>query len=311
MKPGREIYRDVLAEIAQDNKSIICLEADLGGHPHLFQERHPSRFFNVGIAEHNLIGIAAGLAANQFIPFASTFAPFATLRAAEMLKLSMAYMQLNIKLVCPYSGVSGAWFGPTHHGLEDLGVIQSIPGIYISAPHGQQETADAVKWAADVVGPVYIRLGRNGVFRDLDYLDLLCYPFPRRVLHWNENAEILLVSVGEMGTELSQQIMQQTKSFNGVTFSHLHLPFLDKNALIAAQKIIEPFSKSIVIEESRFLTSVASSLSLLNANKMVYAFTPDDSWPSYGGSHEEVLERMNFSLSFFRVFLGQILNRRK
>lgn len=304
MVSGRQAYKNELVNLGRENDRIFCLEADLGGHKHSFRESFPNRFINVGIAEHSLLGIAAGLAENGLLPFASTFAPFASFRAAEMVRLAMGYMNLNIKLVCPYGGVSGAWFGPTHHCLEDFGIFQSFPNIYLAAPHGEIETRETIRWAASVSGPVYVRLGRDGIFNDLEYLDPLFYPKPRRAVGWANNVNnLLLVSMGEIGTEMVTQHQQIS------SIPHLHLPFLNKEALIEASKIIRQFKKAIVVEECRTLGGIASSISLLNPDMKVYSFSPDDSWPCKGGSHMEILEGMAFSLDGLQSTIERISKR--
>lgn len=294
MISAREAYKNELVLLAAINPKILCLEADLAGHNSVFKEKFPERFFNIGIAEHTLLGMAAGLSKAGFIPFVNTFAPFAIFRAAEMIKLSMSYMHLNIKLVCPYGGVSGGWFGPTHHCLEDLGVLQTLPGICLGVPHGEHETRAMLRWASTHVGPVYIRLGRNAVFSELSYLDLLQYPYPRRTNSWSEQASILLLSVGEIGTELIRQYLQNitTKPLN---FAHLHAPFVDAKALAEISLFLQRFTKTIVVEEVRAFGSIASSLAVLNPTRQVISLTVNNSWPHFGGTQEEILTKMEFS----------------
>ena len=294
MKSARLIYRETLVNLAEHNPKIICMEADLGGDPHPFQQAFPERFFNIGIAEHTMINMAAGLAKSGYVPFISTFAPFAVLRACEAIKLSMAYMHANVKLICPYAGVSGAWFGPTHHCLEDMGVLQTFPGLTILAPYASEETQEAIRWAAQYRGPVYIRMGRNGVYNNPNFLDTFVFDKPRRIGNWNKSAKLLLVSVGEVATDLVIRL-QNEGDFSNNEIAHLHLPFVQKSALKNCCDIIQDFQTLLVVEEARSFGSVASSLALLNPKQAVHSFTPNDLWPSIGGTHEEVLQKMDFT----------------
>jgi len=303
MIPGREACKDELINLARNNGKIVCLEADLGGHNNAFQQNFPQRFFNIGIAEHTMLGVAAGLSKLGFIPYAHTFAPFAILRAAEMVKLCMSYMGLNIKLICPYGGVSGAWFGPTHHCLEDFGILQTLPGISICAPHGEQEAREIMQWSASYIGAVYIRLGRNAKLKNIRYLDSLQYPLPRRVAEQWYDAECLLLSVGEMGTELVNQYELQG---DNVKYPHLHAPFIDRKALTFISTMINNYQKVVVVEEARMLGGIASSLALLNPRQQIFSFCISDIWPSFGGTHEEMLAQLGFSVTRLIEFLDKL-----
>lgn len=164
---GRDVYRETLTGLAETDDRILCFEADLGGRRHPFAERHPDRFFNLGIAEATMVDMAAGLAAAGYKPFLSTFAPFAALRAAESLKLTLGYLGAGVTVVAPYAGVSGAWFGTTHHCLEDVAVLRAIPGVVIAAPYGEEEMRAVIEYAAVSGRPHYVRTGRNAAYRAL------------------------------------------------------------------------------------------------------------------------------------------------
>ena len=222
----RQVYREELLGLMESDADVVCLEADLGGQSNAVQLRFPARYINVGIAEHTMLNIAAGLCKEGFKPFASTFAPFGVLRACECMKLVMGYMGLPVKLVCPYAGVSGAWFGPTHQCLEDFAIVSSFAGIAMGAPHGEMEARDMVRWAHAHPGAVYLRMGRNGRYKTPRYLDPLSYPFPRRGAGWSPDNLVTLVTVGEIGTELGLGAIRVLTGA-GVEANHLHMPFVD------------------------------------------------------------------------------------
>jgi transketolase len=169
----REAYGKTLLELGMENPDVVVLDADLSRSTmtRLFARDFPERFFDCGIAEQNMIGIAAGLAASGKIPFASTFAVFAPGRCFDQLRMSVAQPQLNVKLVTSHGGISVGEDGTSHQAIEDLSLICSLPGFTVIVPADAIETTQAVKAAADTFGPFYIRLCRPKVplVHDEDY----------------------------------------------------------------------------------------------------------------------------------------------
>lgn len=161
----RDAYGQALVKLGQINPNIVVLDADLAGSTKTakFKEAFPERFFNVGIAEQNLIGTAAGLAASGKIPFASTFAIFGTGRAFEMIRNSVAYPKLNVKIAATHAGLTVGEDGASHQALEDIAIMRAVPNMTVIVPADAVETEQAVFKAAEHKGPVYIRLGRPGV----------------------------------------------------------------------------------------------------------------------------------------------------
>jgi transketolase len=160
---AREVYGEALVELARRHREVVALTADLMLSHKLkgFQETHPERFFNVGVAEANLMGVAAGLALDGKIPFATTFAAFASMRAHEQVRTDIAYPGLPVKIVGTMGGLSGGTAGPTHSGMEDLGAMRMMPGMTVIAPSDPLHLTQFVEQAYEIPGPVYIRLGRG------------------------------------------------------------------------------------------------------------------------------------------------------
>lgn len=156
----RAVYGQALLALASEDDRIIALSADLGNSSGLdrFKATFPDRFINAGIAEQNMIGIAAGIAKEGLTVFASSFAPFITMRACEQVRMNMGYMQLNVKAVGIGSGLAMGFLGNSHFGLEDLAIINAIPNITIITPSDCSEVVKAVYAAANHDGPVYIRI---------------------------------------------------------------------------------------------------------------------------------------------------------
>jgi len=158
----REAYGKTLLELGIENQDIVVLDADLSRSTmtQFFAREFPERFFDCGIAEQNMVGIAAGLAASGKIPFASTFAVFVPGRCFDQIRMSIAQPQLNVKLVVTHGGISVGEDGTSHHSIEDLSLICSLPGFTVIVPADAIETTQAVEAAAAHYGPFYIRLCR-------------------------------------------------------------------------------------------------------------------------------------------------------
>jgi transketolase len=158
----REVYGKTLVELGQENPDIVVLDADLSPSTMTgyFKKTFPERFFEVGIAEQNMIGIASGLAASGKIPFASTFAVFAPGRCFDQVRVSVAQAKLNVKIVVTHAGITVGEDGASHQALEDLALICSLPGFTVIVPADAIETAQAIRAVAAHNGPCYVRLCR-------------------------------------------------------------------------------------------------------------------------------------------------------
>ena len=160
----REAYGNALAEFG-DKYDFVVLDADLAAATKtgVFKKKFPERFFDCGIAEGNMMTVAAGIAAAGQVPFASTFAMFAAGRAFEQIRNAIGYPHLNVKIGATHAGITVGEDGATHQCLEDLGVMRTIPGMAIVNPADATEARAAVEWAINYKGPVYLRFGRMAV----------------------------------------------------------------------------------------------------------------------------------------------------
>lgn len=161
----RDAYGKALLVLGAENPKVVVLDADLSKSTKTadFGKKYPERFFNMGIAEANLIGTAAGLAAAGKIPFASTFAIFAVGRAFEQVRNSIAYPKLNVKIAATHSGISVGEDGGSHQAIEDVAIMRAVPNMVVLVPADGEETRQVILAAAKYVGPVYIRMGRLAV----------------------------------------------------------------------------------------------------------------------------------------------------
>jgi transketolase len=197
MMTNREAYGQALAELGTEKPDVVVLEADLGRSTMtcLFGERFPDRYFNMGVAEANMMGTAAGLAANGKIPYASTFCIFASLRAGEQVRNSIAYPNLNVKIVATNAGIEIGADGATHQATEDVAVMRAIPNMTVVVPSDPVMTTKLVKLAAEARGPLYMRLGRQPT--PFLYGDEQLFEFGTAMKH-GVGADVTLVAMGNM-----------------------------------------------------------------------------------------------------------------
>lgn len=161
----RDAYGKTLVEVGRAYPNVVVLDADLSKSTKTvdFAREFPERFFEVGVAEQNLLGTAAGLAAAGKIPFASSFAIFATGRAFEQIRNTIAYPRLNVKIAATHAGITVGEDGASHQSIEDVGLMRLLPNLTVVVPADARETEKAVWAAAQMEGPVYLRLGRLAV----------------------------------------------------------------------------------------------------------------------------------------------------
>jgi transketolase len=170
----RDAYGKTLLELGRENSNIVALDADLSSSTRsiIFAKEFPERFFNMGIAEQDMMGTAAGLAAMGKIPFASTFAMFASGRCWDQIRNSISYARLNVKIVASHGGITVGEDGSSHQAIEDIGLMRLIPQMTVIVPADANEVVRTVRAAAEFRGPVYIRLSRHNsviINENLDY----------------------------------------------------------------------------------------------------------------------------------------------
>ena len=196
-KEMRDIYGETLVELGAENNDIVVLDADLSGSTKskLFAQRYPERFFNMGIAEADMMACAAGLASVGKVPFVNSFAVFLTTNGLLSARTQICYGGMNVKLAGAYAGMSDAMDGASHHALEDLALMQALPGMRVLVPCDAESTRRATRLAARMEGPVYLRLSRT------EYPDI--YPRgtefePGRAQTLREGADGVIFAIGLM-----------------------------------------------------------------------------------------------------------------
>ena len=162
-KQTRQGYVDGLLELAKDNPDLVVLDADVAKATKTidFESVYPERFFNCGVQEQNMLSVAAGLALEGFLPFASTFGVFAVCRAGDQLRNSIAYPRLNVKIGATHCGITTGGDGASHQSVEDIAIVRSIPNMTVIVPGDYEEAKQATVASAYYKGPVYLRFGRD------------------------------------------------------------------------------------------------------------------------------------------------------
>ncbi len=163
IKAPREAFGHTLVELARENPDIVVLDADLASSTRVtyFKEAFPERFFQMGVAEQNMMGVAAGMALMGKVPFVSTFAVFASRRACDQVAISVAHCRTNVKIVGAYSGIVSGNNGATHQAVEDVGIMRAIPHMVVVDPGDDVEMAQVVRAIVAYDGPVYLRVTRD------------------------------------------------------------------------------------------------------------------------------------------------------
>ena len=231
----REAFGKALVELGKENEKVVVLDADLSvsTQTKLFAKEFPDRFFDIGIAEQDLIGTAAGLAAVGKIPYTATFAVFATGRTYDQIRNTVCYSNFNVKIVGTHGGITVGEDGATHQALEDIALMANLPNMTVIVPSDYAETFSAIKYASTINTPVYIRVARANlpdVFED-------GYEISPKAKLMREGKDVTIVTNGE--TLQESLIAVEELAQKGIEVELLHIPFVkpfDKDAVIKSAK---------------------------------------------------------------------------
>ena len=261
----RNAYKDALVALGEKNENVVVLDADLAKSTmtYDFSQSFPQRFFSIGIAEANMTGIAAGLAAAGKIPFASTFAIFATGRAYEQIRNSIAYPNLNVKIAASHAGITVGEDGASHQSVEDIGLMRGIPNMSVICPADGPETVAAVMAAAEHQGPVYLRMGRAAVPVITEEEQKLEWG-KAKLLRQGQDVSILTTG---MMTALALQAAEILAA-EGIEAEVLHLPFikpLDEEAVLATAAKTK---RVVTAEEHSIINGLGSAVAEVLSEKL-------------------------------------------
>lgn len=304
----REAYGKALVQLGRENKDIVVLDADLSKSTKTadFSKEFSDRFINVGIAEQNLMGISAGLASYGKIPFASTFAVFATGRAFEIIRNSICYPKINVKIAATHAGITVGEDGGSHQSIEDIALMSSLPNMTVIVPADEAETVQVINKAAKINGPVYIRLGRlaaNDIF-DSSYN----FEVGKGVIV-NEGNDISIVATG-MTTSIAMEAAKELKNDN-INVRVIHMPTIkpiDEEIIVKAAKETKCL---VTFEEHSVVGGLGDkvcSVTSLNAPVKVRKVGIEDLF-GQSGTPTELLEHYGITKENIKNVILQELNR--
>ena len=254
-----EIYGQALVELGEAHPEVVALTADLAKSTKIgeFQKKFPDRFFNVGIAEQNMFGVAAGMARAGLVPFLSTFSQFASFRSADQLHTDLCYQNVNAKVIATHSGTSFGQAGSTHHAICDFALTRSIPNLTVICPADGLETYNAVMAAYETPGPFYIRINRGFdrvLYKDANYGFQI-----GKAVTVHEGSDITIIATGScvfQAWEAAQFLDQNDGLKVRVLDMHTIKP-IDKEAII---KAVMDTRRIITVEDHNVIGGLGSAV---------------------------------------------------
>lgn len=288
----RGVFGQAIFSLAETKKNLMVLSADLGSSSGLnrFKNAYLDKFLNVGISEQNMIGIASGLAKEGFVVFATSFAPFIAMRASEQIRMNLGYMDLNVKAVAIGSGVSMAFLGNSHYGIEDAAIMRSIPNLTVVSPADCSEIIKTVFAAAEFPGPMYIRL-TGEVNNPVVYTDDYDFEIGKAITLRN-GSDISIIANGTMVYEsLEAAKLLEIEGFSTAVVNMHTIKPLDTSAIdraVSSSKLI------VSVEEHSVIGGLGGAIAeyktaLRNAPPQLIIGLPD----KFGkvGEHRYLLEK--------------------
>lgn len=255
-----EIYGKTLCELGEENPNIVALTADLKGSTKIgdFGEKFPERLINVGIAEQNMYGMASGLAKCGFIPFASSFSVFASLRSLDQIHTDICYQNVNVKIIGTHSGTSFGQAGSTHHAIEDFAVIRGLVNMTLICPADGIETGLAVRAAANTPGPFYIRINR-GFDQTVYNTDKYGFEVGKAVM-MNEGTDVTIIACGSCVYQAIQaaNILEYDHKISARVLNMHTLKPIDREAII---KAVKDTRRIVTVEDHTVIGGLGSAVS--------------------------------------------------
>ena len=265
----REVFGETLTELADADPRIVVLDADLGSSTKgdVFEKAHPGRYLQMGIAEQNMLGVAAGIATMGFIPYISTFVSFAVVRPLDQVRVLIAQTRANVKITGAYAGLFTGQAGKTHQIVDDVSIMRAMPNMVVVSPCDDVETREVLRWSAAYEGPVYIRLMRDATQRLFE--DGFAFRFGE-ALTVREGGDVALISTGAQTSRVVEAAA--ILAAEGIDAHVVHVPTikpLDTAAMVAAA---ERTGRVITIEEHSVIGglggAVAETLSELRPSRV-------------------------------------------
>ena len=305
----REAYGRILIELGKQNKDIVVLDADLSRSTmtHLFAQECPERFFDCGLEEQNMIGIAAGLAAAGKTVFASTFAVFASCRCFDQLRMCVSQPKLNVKIVATHGGITVGEDGTSHHAIEDLALYCALPGFTVVVPADAIETVEAVKTAAATPGPFYIRLSRA----ETPLVYSPGYRFtPGKAVTLKEGKDAAIIAMGIMVAKALEAA--KTLAEQGIDCRVINMPTLNPLDEEAIVKAASETGAIVVAEEHLAQGGLGSRVAPVVAREkpVPMRFVNLKDRYALSGSSRELLQKHGLTAEEIAVAVKQAIQKR-
>lgn len=256
-KATRQSYGEGLVELGNKNKDVVVLDADLSGatKTNMFAKQFPDRFFNIGIAEQDMLATAAGFATCGKIPYASTFAVFAAGRAYDQIRNSICYPNLNVKICATHAGITVGEDGATHQMLEDIGLMRGLPNMVVLSPSDETQTKWMIEEISKVKGPTYVRLGRAAT--PLIYENTDGFEIGKAITH-GDGKDVTIFATGVMVAEAIKAMeMLKEENINARVVDIHTIKPIDKETIIKCAKETD---KLVCIEEHSIINGLGSAI---------------------------------------------------
>jgi len=297
-RPMREIFGETVAELANDDPRIVMLDGDVGSSTRadIFEKAHPDRYLQMGIAEQNMLGVAAGMATMGLIPFISTFVSFAVVRPLDQIRVLIAQTGLNVKITPGYAGLFTGQTGMSHIIVDDMSIMRAMPGMVTVSPADDVEAAQALRWAAAYDGPCYVRLVRDATQRLFD--DSYRFELGKAVLV-REGSDVTLISTGSQTPRVVDAA--GLLAAEGIDAHVLHVPTLKPIDVAAIVAAAERTGRVITVEEHSVIGGLGGAVAeVLSEHRptLVQRIGLQDVYVE-SGTNDDLLDI--YGLSAFRV----------
>ena len=257
-KATRQSYGEILEKLGEENKDIVVLDADLSAatKTSIFAKKYPDRFFDMGIAEANMMGVAAGIASCGKIPYVSTFAAFASGRAYDQIRSSICYPNLNVKICATHAGITVGEDGATHQMLEDIALMRALPNMKVLCPSDDVETKYLIEQISKIKGPVYVRLARlatPGIYEENQTFEI------GKAVQIGEGTDATVFATGVVVSEAikAKELLEKEGIYIRVVDMHTIKP-IDKEMIVKSAKETK---KLISIEDHSVIGGLGSAIS--------------------------------------------------
>ncbi len=304
----RKTFIKTLVSLAAKNERVILITPDIGYSVlEEFQNAYPSRFFNVGIAEQNAISIAAGMALEGMIPYVYTINPFVCMRPFEQIRVDVAYMKTNVRIVGVGAGFSYGAAGATHHSIEDIAIMRALPGMTVICPGDPWEVEQAMNASLDYIGPIFLRLGKQGepIINDITS----SFKIGKATII-KEGKDLAIITTSNT-LEICNGVMNQLQQ-KGISASLISMHTIKPFDAECVRQILDKGIPVITVEEHNIIGGLGSAVAEVIAESgrgiKFKRIGVEDAYSHYVGSHNYIREKFGISESNILKIVMELIN---